>query len=172
MAASLAGRLRVELLVNNTVYLGRVPGRAPPKHKVMTPTHGLLAGADSIDEWMCCGGSHGLVLGHRVMVPSTSRTVHAFSLHVRQLDRVLDQAHVRAWAVIAALAHNLGRWSGKLGLPDEVRRIASMRRRRPLEIPGLLTHTAREWTLQLPARWPRRQQPSRSGRIRALPAPA
>jgi hypothetical protein len=59
-----------------------------------------------------------------------------------------------AWTVIAALAHNLLRWTDQLGLPDTPVRAARTLRRRLLSIPGRLTSHARGWTLHLPARWP------------------
>src|SRR3954465_1537882 len=59
-----------------------------------------------------------------------------------------------AWTVIAALAHNLLRWTSVLGLPDHTIRAARTLRRRLLALPGRLTRTARRWTLHLPARWP------------------
>ncbi len=102
LTASLAGRLGVEQLVNDSVWLGHgVPGAALPGRKVMTLVHGMLAGADSIDDMeVTRAGSTGLVLGHRVMAPSTLGTfLRAFTFgHVRQLDRVLDQSLCRAWA--------------------------------------------------------------------------
>ncbi len=78
-----------------------------------------------------------------------------------------------AWTVIAALAHNLGRWATMIGLPTETPRTARTRRRRLFEIPGRLTRTARQWTLHLPARWPWQNQFNQAlERVRALPAPA
>jgi Transposase DDE domain group 1 len=59
-----------------------------------------------------------------------------------------------AWTVLAALAHNLLRWTQLLGLPDTTVRAARTLRRRLLAVPGRLTHHARGWTLHLPARWP------------------
>jgi Transposase DDE domain group 1 len=59
-----------------------------------------------------------------------------------------------AWTVIACLAHNLLRWTSVLGLPGQTIRAARTLRRRLLALPGRLTHTARRWTLHLPARWP------------------
>jgi hypothetical protein len=56
--------------------------------------------------------------------------------------------------VIAALAHNLQRWTGLLGLRDSTPRAARTTRRRLLALPGRLTRSARRWTLHLPARWP------------------
>jgi hypothetical protein len=76
-----------------------------------------------------------------------------------------------AWTVIAAIAHNLTRWTSVIGLPGQTVRAARTLRRRLLSIPGRLTRTARQWTLHLPARWPWQQDfISALARIRALPA--
>ena len=78
-----------------------------------------------------------------------------------------------AWTVIAAIAHNLTRWTSVIGLPGQTVRAARTLRRRLLSIPGRLTRTARQWTLHLPARWPWQQDfISALARIRALPAAA
>jgi hypothetical protein len=75
--------------------------------------------------------------------------------------------------VIAAIAHNLTRWTSVIGLPGQTVRAARTLRRRLLNIPGRLTRTARQWTLHLPARWPWQQDfISALARIRALPAAA
>jgi hypothetical protein len=88
-------------LVNESVWLGYgTPGAALPGRKVMSLVHGMLAGADSIDDMdVLRAGSTQLVLGHRVMAPSTLGTfLRAFTFgHVRQLDRVLDHALARVW---------------------------------------------------------------------------
>jgi hypothetical protein len=101
LTATLAERLGIEELVNESVWLGyRVAGAAFPGRKVMSLVHGMLAGADSIDDMnVLRAGSTGLILGHRVMAPSTLGTfLRAFSFgHVRQLDHVLDVALGRAW---------------------------------------------------------------------------
>jgi hypothetical protein len=102
LTATLAERLGLEELVNESVWLPyRTAGAALPGRKVMTLIHGMIAGADSIDDMdVLRAGSTQVVLGHRVMAPSTLGTfLRAFSFgHVRQLDRVLDQALARAWA--------------------------------------------------------------------------
>jgi hypothetical protein len=59
-----------------------------------------------------------------------------------------------AWTVIAALAHNLLRWTTLIGLPDTVIPTARTVRRRLLTVPGRITRTARSVTLRMPARWP------------------
>jgi hypothetical protein len=75
-----------------------------------------------------------------------------------------------AWTVLAALAHNLLRWTQLLGLPDTTVRAARTLRRRLLAIPGRLTCHARGWTLHLPARWPwHGDYITALNRIRALP---
>ncbi|HWI05890.1 MAG TPA: IS1380 family transposase [Solirubrobacteraceae bacterium] len=78
-----------------------------------------------------------------------------------------------AWTVIAALAHNLLRWTSVLGLPGQTIRAARTLRRRLLALPGRLTKTARRFTLHLPARWPWRDAFTEAlSRIRALPSAA
>jgi hypothetical protein len=59
-----------------------------------------------------------------------------------------------AWTVIAALAHNLLRWTTLIGLPDTTIPTARTARRRLLTVPGRITRTARQLTLRMPARWP------------------
>jgi Transposase DDE domain group 1 len=69
-----------------------------------------------------------------------------------------------AWAVIAALAHNLLRWTTIIGPPDTVIPTARTVRRRLLTVPGRITHTARRVTLRPPAGpgRPRSSPPSRT----------
>ena len=77
-----------------------------------------------------------------------------------------------AWTVIACLAHNLGRWTALLGLPDPTPRAA--RNAAPPTVRAARTphpQTARRWTLHLPARWPWQTDFIEAlTRIRALPA--
>jgi hypothetical protein len=76
-----------------------------------------------------------------------------------------------AWTVLAALTHNLLRWTELLGLPGTIVRAARTVRRRLLALPGRLTRHARGWTLHLPARWPWQGDfEAALARIRALPA--
>jgi hypothetical protein len=78
-----------------------------------------------------------------------------------------------AWTVIAAIAHNLLRWTQLLGLPNTTIRATRTLRRRLLDIPGRLTRHARGWTLHLPARWPwHGDYINALNRIRALPTAA
>jgi hypothetical protein len=78
-----------------------------------------------------------------------------------------------AWTVIAALAHNLLRWTHLLALPDQTIRTARTLRRRLLGVPGRLTRSGRRSTLRMPARWPWADDfLAALARIRALPPPA
>ena len=78
-----------------------------------------------------------------------------------------------AWTVIAALAHNLLRWTHLLALTDQTVRTARSLRRRLLNVPGRLTRHGRKTLLRMPARWPWEQDfLAGLARLRALPPPA
>jgi hypothetical protein len=76
VCATLAERLGVAALVNDSEWLRyRTAGAAMPGRKVMSLVHGMLAGADRIDQMTVLrAGSTSVVLGHRVMAPSTLGT--------------------------------------------------------------------------------------------------
>jgi hypothetical protein len=77
-----------------------------------------------------------------------------------------------AWTVLAAVAHNLTRWTATLGMGHQGLTVTKTLRTRLLAIPGRLTRTARRWTLHLPARWPWQHVfEDTLERLRALPAP-
>jgi hypothetical protein len=77
-----------------------------------------------------------------------------------------------AWTVIAALAHNLLRWTQAIGLPNATTRTARTLRRRLLALPGRLVRSARRTTLRMPARWPWADDfLAALARLRALPPP-
>ena len=100
LTATLASRLDLEALINDTVDLGDRVGAALPGRKVLTLTHAMIAGATHIDHAdMLRSGSTSAVLGHRVMAPSTIGTfLRAFTFgHVRQLEAVNGHALERAW---------------------------------------------------------------------------
>jgi Transposase DDE domain group 1 len=59
-----------------------------------------------------------------------------------------------AWTVIAALAHNLLRWTATLGLGVRGLVVAKTLRQRFVALPGRLTRSAGRTTLHLPATWP------------------
>jgi hypothetical protein len=105
--ATLADRLDLEALIDDTVRLvGRVGG-ANPGRKVLTLVHSILAGGSHIDHAdVLRAGSTSAVLGHRVMAPSTLGTfLRSFTFgHVRQLEAVNGHALERAWAAGAGPA--------------------------------------------------------------------
>ena len=73
--------------------------------------------------------------------------------------------------MIAALAHNLLRWTTLIGLPDTTIPTARNIRRRLLNVPGRITRTARQVTLRMPARWPWETQfLTALERLRGVPA--
>jgi len=97
----LAGRLGLEALIDQRVDLGDRPGAANAGRKVMTLISAMALGADCIDDCeVLRSGQTRVVLGHRVVAPSTLGTfLRAFTFgHVRQLDRVLAESLSRAWA--------------------------------------------------------------------------
>ena len=59
-----------------------------------------------------------------------------------------------AWLLIAALAHNLLRWTATIGLGSAELVVAKTLRRRLLMLPGRLTRSARRRLLHLPRGWP------------------
>ena len=78
-----------------------------------------------------------------------------------------------AWTVIAALAHNLLRWTQTIALPHTTTRTARTLRRRLLTIPGRLARSGRRTLLRMPARWPWQTDFTTAlEHIRALPPPA
>jgi Transposase DDE domain group 1 len=89
LLATLAARLGVERLVNDTLRLhGRIGG-ALPGRKILTLVHAILAGASHIDHAnVLRAGQTSAVLGHKVMAPSTLKTFLRASTfgHVRQLE--------------------------------------------------------------------------------------
>ena len=77
-----------------------------------------------------------------------------------------------AWLAIQVMAHNLARWTARIGLAEQVVTNKTLRRRF-FSIAGRLTGSARRLTLHLPQRWPWETQFSRAlARLRALPFPA
>ena len=77
-----------------------------------------------------------------------------------------------AWLAVQVLAHNLARWTARLGLGEQIVTTKTLRRRF-FSLAGRLTHSARRLTLHLPQRWPWETQFSRAlARLRALPFPA
>ena len=77
-----------------------------------------------------------------------------------------------AWLAVQVMAHNLARWTARLGLGEQIVTTKTLRRRF-FSLAGRLTRSARQLTLHLPQRWPWENQFSRAlARLRAIPLPA
>ena len=77
-----------------------------------------------------------------------------------------------AWLAVQVLAHNLARWTARIGLGAQIVTTKTLRRRF-FSLAGRFTHSARRLTLHLSQRWPWENQFSRAlARLRALPFPA
>ena len=76
-----------------------------------------------------------------------------------------------AWLAVQVIAHNLARWTARLGLGEGIVTTRTLRRRL-FSLPGRLTRSARRLTLHLPERWPwARAFSDALARLRALPLP-
>ena len=58
-----------------------------------------------------------------------------------------------AWLAVQVMAHNLARWTVRIGLTEGIVTTKTLRRRL-FALAGRLTRSARRLTLHLPARWP------------------
>ena len=77
-----------------------------------------------------------------------------------------------AWLAVQVIAHNLARWTARLGLGEGIVTTRTLRRRY-FALAGRLTHSARRWTLHLPKPWPWAGQLAAAlARLRAIPHPA
>ena len=77
-----------------------------------------------------------------------------------------------AWLAVQVIAHNLARWTARIGLGEQIVTTKTLRRRF-FSMAGRLTHSARRLTLHLPQRWPWEAQFSGAlARFRALPLPS
>ena len=70
------------------------------------------------------------------------------------------------------MAHNLARWTARIGLGEQIMTTKTLRRRF-FALAGRLTRSARRLTLHLPRHWPWEDQFSRAlARLQAIPFPA
>ena len=77
-----------------------------------------------------------------------------------------------AWLAVQVMAHNLARWTGRIGVGEQVVTTKTLRRRF-FALTGRLTRKARRLTLHFPQRWPWKAQFARAlARLRALPLPS
>ncbi len=74
-----------------------------------------------------------------------------------------------AWLAAQVMAHNLARWTVRIGLGEQIVTTKTLRRR-VFALAGRLTRSARRITLHLPKRWPWEEKVSRAlARLRAIP---
>ncbi len=77
-----------------------------------------------------------------------------------------------AWLAVQVMAHNLARWTTRIGPGQPVMTTKTLRRRF-FSLPGRITRKARRITLHLPQDWPWQNQfNSALARLRALPLPS
>ncbi len=96
LPATLLAHLGLEGVADALVSTGYRPGR-----KVATVVHGILAGADCIDDLgVLRAGATGRVLPSKPMAPSTVGTwLRSLTFgHIRQLDKLAELLLSRAWA--------------------------------------------------------------------------
>jgi len=76
-----------------------------------------------------------------------------------------------AWLAVQVIAHNLARWTARIGLAEGIVTTKTLRRRL-FALAGRLTRSARQLTLHLPARWPWAVSFTAAlARLRAIPLP-
>ena len=76
------------------------------------------------------------------------------------------------WLAVQVMAHNLARWTARIGLGEQLVSTKTLRRRF-FSLAGRLTRSARRLTLHLPQGWPWENQFSSAlARLRALPLPS
>lgn len=121
-------------------------------------------------------------LGDLVELDTFHRGHAEVELAIRDLKYSLGLNHLpsgrfganQAWLILQTIAHNLGRWTARLGgLAATARQTAKTLRRRYLTVPARLVRHARRHQLRLPARWPWTDPLLIAlSRLRALPGPA
>ena len=77
-----------------------------------------------------------------------------------------------AWMAVQVMAHNLARWTARIGLAEQVVTTKTLRRRF-FSLAGRLTRSARRLTLHLPQDWPWGTQFGNAlARLRTIPLPS
>ena len=77
-----------------------------------------------------------------------------------------------AWLAVQVMAHNLARWTARIGLGEQIVTTKTLGRRF-FGLAGRITRSARRLTLHLPQHWPWENQFSRAlARLQAIPLPA
>ena len=77
-----------------------------------------------------------------------------------------------AWLAVQVMAHNIARWTARIGLGEQIVTTKTLRRRF-FSLAGRLTRSARRIRLHLPRRWPWEAQFTGAlTRLRTLPLPS
>ena len=127
---------------------------------------------------------HGLITdrdGDTLELEADHRRRHAETLNaIRDLKYGVGLNHMPsgrfaangAWLAVQVMAHNLARWTARIGLGEQIVTTKTLRRRF-FALAGRITRSARRLTLHLPKHWPWETQFSRAlARLRAIPLPA
>ena len=107
---------------------------------------------------------HALVtdrLGETVAIEADHRRHAVVEDAIRDLKYGVGMNHMpsgkfganAAWLALNVMAHNLARWSSRVGLGESLIATDTLRRRY-LRAPGRITLSARKFTLHMPKRWP------------------
>jgi Transposase DDE domain group 1 len=120
-------------------------------------------------------------VGTMLELDADHRRHAACELAIRDLKAGAGRAHLpsgrfaanAAWLGAATLAHNLIRWTARLGLGSHGEQlVAKTLRRTLLALPGRLTRSGRRPTLHLPASWPWAHSFTMAlARLRCIPHP-
>ena len=202
LPATLARRLGLPELVDQhlDLDLGHATDRANTGDKMMTLVASALAGATASTTPTCCApgvppapGSqlalfasysyHGFITdrdGETLELEADHRRHAEIENAIRDLKYGVGLNHLpsgrfaanAAWLAAQVMAHNLARWTARIGLGEQTVTTKTLRRRF-FALAGRLTRSARRLTLHLPRRWPWEEQCSRAlARLQAIPLPA
>ena len=95
---------------------------------------------------------------------ATSSTASGSTISPRAVSPPILSMPKGAWLAVQVMAHNLARWTTRVGLGEQLATTKTLRRR--------FFSMAGRLTLHLPRRWPWENQFSRAlARLRALPLP-
>ncbi len=104
-------------------------------------------------------------MGETIALEADHRRHAEVELAIRDLKERVGLNHMplgslaanAAWLVLASMAHNLARWTARLGGISERVVTTTTLRRRYLAVPGHLTRSGRRPTLHLVTSWPWRE---------------